>query len=140
MPRRHVGVMSRVLVLFWLAACGRGSSARATPVVRRRQVAARETIRARRQEIAARLQAARGHPPEETTRPWKTRRRLQDDDVTMEFNDPCAAAAGADVFSYNGRFAWSPSYWQACAESLPVDAQNMILHIESLDQLFRDYQ
>ena len=115
-------------------------------------VGAREKIRLLRQDIAHRL-AAHGHTPESLweRQSWKTRRHLRrrrrrrlDDpgpqSAIMSFDDPCAAAVGTDVFVYNDRFNFAPSFWQACAESLPVDAENMVLHIESLDQLFRDYQ
>ncbi|KAL7563526.1 hypothetical protein ACA910_012344 [Epithemia clementina (nom. ined.)] len=54
-------------------------------------------------------------------------------------SDPCTAIFEQDLFLFNGFPVWLPSFWQACAPTLTVDAENMLLHIASVNQIFRQY-
>ena len=141
--RESVSALAYVLLLFTWPIFGTSETfASTSESFRFGRDVAREKVRLTREKIRNRLLE---HHEAETLlekQPWKNpHRRLDEDPPTMDLeNDPCAALVGRDVFGYNGGLSFAPSYWQACAESLLVDAENMLLHIASLDQLFRDYQ
>lgn len=59
---------------------------------------------------------------------------------TVDVNDPCTALGGEDIFTVNENIFVTPSFWQTCAESLAVDPDNMIAHIQNLNTLTRQYQ
>ena len=102
-----------------------------------RRDTAREKLRVLREDIAQRLDSLHGSDRKKkvAAAAASSQRRLQSIDV----NDVCTSTLGPNVFSFNGLVRWSPSFWQNCAESYTVDADNMILHLESLNDLSRQY-
>jgi hypothetical protein len=60
-------------------------------------------------------------------------RNLQDE-------EPCISLSTTVQYSHNGLTWQDPSFFTACASSLEIDTENMQLHIESLRELFQQYQ
>ena len=57
--------------------------------------------------------------------------------------DPCVTNVGGNegfVLLKRPGYLFSPSFWVGCAKSLEVDYKNMLLHIKSLNDIFKDYQ
>jgi len=90
---------------------------------------AQEKLETLRQDIEERLSAA-------NTPRRNDHRSLQ----TPDLSDPCTALDTTATFGISGLLLWPPSFYQSCAESIVVDPTNMLLHLQSLKDIFQQYQ
>ena len=59
--------------------------------------------------------------------------------VLQQF-DPCTSDASSAIFLFSGLVWWYPSFFETCATSINVDDYAMSLHLQSLREIFEQYQ
>ncbi|KAL7563541.1 hypothetical protein ACA910_012355 [Epithemia clementina (nom. ined.)] len=118
----------RAILILWASVVA-STSATSSP----RQDVARDKVRKLRNEIKERLDRIHGSDR-------KLEKIEAKEDMLRDLqSDPCTAIYEQNFFVFNGIPLWLPSFWQACAPTLTVDAENMLLHIASVNQIFRQY-
>lgn len=61
----------------------------------------------------------------------------QDSRFLQDDTDPCIVPVADAVFQYGGTTYFKPSYFTACMSSISVNTENMIQHIENINDIHR---
>lgn len=103
--------------------------------------AARNKLRMLREEIDEFL--AQKKQQQSSVRVGSSNERKLPSYKSKSKHDPCVTPVGGKegfVLLKQPGYLFSPSFWVGCAKSLKVDYKNMLLHIKSLNDIFKDYQ